>query len=84
MPKNKQNKTGVDRKTCKGRDPGHNAEKGGRSYYYDDAHGYEDYVPGEDKDGEGTEAASAVGAVDADDDAAPVSLMKPEKAEGEP
>jgi hypothetical protein len=47
-------------------------------YYYDDAHGYEDYDPEQDDE------ASGGGSVDVDLDRTPPLLIEPDKAEKEP
>lgn len=49
-----------------------------RGYYYDDAHGYEQYDPEKD------EAESGGGALDVDLDRTPPLLIEPEEAEEEP
>lgn len=51
-------------------------EKEHRSYYYDDAHGYEDYVDDDDDDEDEASDASGVGTFETDDDASPLSLIE--------
>lgn len=56
-----------------------------RSYYYDDAHGYEDFDPtapdDEDDDGDNTSGGSAF---DIDADGAPLAGVEPQESESAP
>jgi len=51
-----------------------------RDYYYDDAHGYENYDPANDEGGD----ASAGGPLDVDLDRPPPLLIEPDETENEP
>lgn len=56
-------------------------EKEHRSYYYDDAHGYEDYVDDDDEDDEDdVPDRSGVGTFEADDNASPLPLIESKDA----
>lgn len=50
-----------------------------RGYYYDDAHGYQDYDPDQEKDED-----SRGGPLDVDLDRTPPLLIEPEETENEP
>ena len=62
----------------KKRDPNWADDQRERGYYYDDAHGYEDYDPDKDDD-----EPSGGGPLDVDLDGPPPLLIEPEEAEKE-